>query len=341
MRGLLWGLAAEGFGPRLAVLVDQDLPLPALPEAGLVAFSVKRRYHGRFAPFEEATRLGADLAAIRPLLFHATELDHLPASAPCPVAVTLHDLIPWSYRTPRLWGERARYSLGRRRLRQLNLVLAVSQSTAADAIRLGGVRPERIRVIPEAVDSIFEPRRDAGERVREQWGLEGPYLIYVGALDARKDPAGLLRAWRSARSAGADVTLVLAGAAGAQAPASMGDARQLGYLEQDQLVDLLSAAGCLVFPSRYEGFGLPVLEAMACGCPVATYSNSSLPELAGGAAQLVSDGDAEALGRAAAELILDRRLAVQARAQGLERAAQFSWGRVAREVIEAYSELLR
>jgi len=105
--------------------------------------------------------LGADLAAIRPLLFHATELDHLPASAPCPVVVTLHDLIPWSYRTPRLWGERARYSLGRRRLRQLSLVLAVSQSTAADAIRLGGVRPERIRVIPEAVDSIFEPRPDA------------------------------------------------------------------------------------------------------------------------------------------------------------------------------------
>jgi glycosyltransferase involved in cell wall biosynthesis len=170
--------------------------------------------------------------------------------------------------------------------------------------------------------------------------VRGPYLVFVGALDARKDPAALLRAWEVARRAGAEVELVLAGAASRQAPADMGPARRLGYLEHGALVDLYSAATCLVFPSRYEGFGLPVLEAMACGCPVVTYRNSSLPEVAGAAAVLVADGDAEALGRAAAEIALDPERAAELRAAGLARARAFSWESAARSTIAAYERVL-
>jgi glycosyltransferase involved in cell wall biosynthesis len=163
----------------------------------------------------------------------------------------------------------------------------------------------------------------------------------VGALDARKDPGSLLRAWQVVRAASPGVQLVLAGAAGRQAPVDMGEARRLGYLRHAELVDLYSAACCLVFPSRYEGFGLPLLEAMSCGCPVVAYRNSSLPEVAGDAAVLVRDGDAEALGRAAAEVVDTPAVAERLRREGLARAREFSWRRAAKATIAAYEGLLR
>jgi glycosyltransferase involved in cell wall biosynthesis len=339
VRGLLGGLLEEGFGDRLAVLLDAGLPAPDLPGRPRVEL-VRRRYHGRLAPYEDAAALGADLARLRPVLYHATTLS-LPGSSPCPLAVTLHDLIPWVFGGWRMAGERMRFWLAPRLLRRADAVLAVSHATAQDAVRLAGVDEARIEVIPEAAGPAFRPRQGAADRVRERFRVEAPYLIYVGALDARKDPAGLLRAWRSARAAGVPVSLVLAGSAGAQAPAAMDGARQLGHVSDDQLADLLSAAACLVFPSRYEGFGLPLLEAMACGCPVVAYRNSSLPEVAGDAATLVADGDAEALGREVASLVQDDRRRRRAAKAGLAQAARFSWRGTARATIAAYSRLLR
>jgi len=120
----------------------------------------------------------------------------------------------------------------------------------------------------------------------------------------------------------------------------MGGARILGHLDGDDLVDLLSAAGCLLFPSLYEGFGLPALEAMACGCPVVAYRNSSLPEVVGDAGILVPNRDAEALGRAAADLMRDpsrRQLLID---KGLAQAKRFSWENTARQTIDAYRSLV-
>jgi len=237
-------------------------------------------------------------------------------------------------------GERIRWWLGRRLLRRADLVLAVSEATAADARRLARVAPSRLVVVPEGLAPGFRPAEGARERVRERWGLERPYLLYVGSLDLRKAPWLLPRAWAAARRAGADVDLVLAGEAGAQAPKDMGPARRLGYLEHADLVDVYSAAACLVFPSRYEGFGLPLLEAMGCGCPVVAFSNSSLPEVAGDAAVLVEDGDAHALGRAAAEIAADPERAAELRRRGLARARRFTWRQAARATIAAYESLL-
>jgi glycosyltransferase involved in cell wall biosynthesis len=118
----------------------------------------------------------------------------------------------------------------------------------------------------------------------------------------------------------------------------MPGAKVIGHLDSRDLADLYSAAGCLLFPSRYEGFGLPCLEAMACGCPVAAYRNSSLPEVVDGAGELVEDGNAEALGRAAAKLIAAPE---GARKAGFEQARAFSWGKTARQTIAAYESLLR
>jgi glycosyltransferase involved in cell wall biosynthesis len=167
--------------------------------------------------------------------------------------------------------------------------------------------------------------------------MDRPYLLFVGALDARKDPRALLRAWEVARQTQADLQLVIAGEPGNQAPRMPG-AFQLGRVDEDGLAELYTAAACLPFSSRYEGFGLPCLEAMACGCPVAAFRNSSLPEVVGDAGILVPDGDADALGQAAAEMIREPDRWRQA---GLRRAKQFSWAKTARETISAYDSVLQ
>jgi glycosyltransferase involved in cell wall biosynthesis len=336
-RGLLGGLIELGFDSNLTLLLDAAFDEPALPPGGYRLAGSRRRYHGQLAAFEEAVALGSDLERIGPDVYHAIDL-RLPGRSPCPLVVTLHDLIPWSWGGPRMRGERFRFWLGRRLLKRAAAVIAVSRTTADDASRLAGVDPDSVRVIPEAADPAFKPRPGADERVAKRFGLTPGYLLFVGALDARKDPASLLRAWDVAKRSNPQLQLAVAGDPGAQAPAAMPGAHRLGRVDRDALADLYTAAGCLVFPSRYEGFGLPCLEAMACGCPVATYRNSSLPEVVGSAGSLVDDGDAEALGRAAAAMLEDRNRWQKA---GLERARTFTWRNSARDTIAAYESLLR
>ena len=336
-RGLLNGLISAGFDSNLTLLLDADLPEPALPAGAYKLAGSRRRYRGQLSGFEEAVALGSDLQRIGPDVYHAIDL-RLPGRAPCRLVVTLHDLIPWALGGPRMRGERFRFWLGKRLLKRADSVLAVSQATADDAVRFGGVDGARIRVVHEAADPLFEPRPDAAARVKQSWSLEPGYLLYVGALDARKDPGALLRAWAAARRVRPQLELVIAGNPGRQAPSSMPGAKMLGRVDDLDLADLYTAAGCFVFPSRYEGFGLPCLEAMACGCPVAAFRNSSLPEIVDGAGELVADGDADALGAAAAALCMDPD---RPRRAGLERAKLFSWPTSARATIAAYESFLR
>ena len=340
VRGLIAGLLEEGFDGRTALLFDARLPLPPIPHGEFVAHKVRRRYRGRLGLVEEAAILGSWLATISPAVYHATTLA-LPGRSQVPLVVTLHDLIPWVTGGWRMAGERSRWWLGRRLLRRADVVIAPSEATARDARNIADVSEDRLVVIPEGVAPGFVPAEGAHLRVADRHGLTRPYFVFVGALDVRKDPRALLLSWEVAKRAGANLDLVLAGAASRQAPAEMGAARRLGYLEHSALVDLYSAATCLLFPSRYEGFGLPILEAMACGCPVVTYRNSSLPEVAGDAAVLVPDGDAEALGRAAAEIALSPELAARLRQAGLARAREFSWRKAAQATIAVYRRFLR
>ena len=336
-RGLLGGLIAEGFDSRLTLLLDAGLDEPSLPPGRYQLAGSRRRYHGQLAAYEEAVALRADLERIRPDLYHAIDL-RLPGRSPCPRIVTVHDLIPWAWGGPRMRGERLRFWLGKRLLKRADLVIAVSQATAADAARFAGVDPRRVRVVAEAADGVFKLRPGAPERVNQHWGVEAGYLLFVGALDARKDPGSLLRAWAAAREIRPQLKLVVAGDPGPQAPPSMPGARLLGRVSAEELADLYAAAGCFVFPSRYEGFGLPCLEAMACGCPVAAFRNSSLPEVVAEAGMLVEDGDAAALGHAAAAMIGE---AERWRRAGLERARAFSWRKAAKQTIAAYESVLK
>ncbi|HXM72127.1 MAG TPA: glycosyltransferase family 1 protein [Candidatus Dormibacteraeota bacterium] len=335
-RGLLGGLIAEGFDSRLTLLLDAGLDEPSLPPGRYQLAGSRRRYHGQLAAYEDAVALRSDLDRIRPSLYHAIDL-RLPGRSPVPLAITLHDLIPWAWGGPRMAGERLRFWVGRRLLKRADAVIAVSQSTAADAARFAGVDPRRVRVVHEAPGEVFKPSAGARERVRQRWGVDAGYLLFVGALDARKDPSSLIRAWTAARQVRPDLNLVVAGDRGRQAPSSMPGARLLGRVGDEELADLYAAAGCFMFPSRYEGFGLPCLEAMACGCPVAAFRNSSLPEVVDDAGMLVADGDAEALGRAAADMSGEPE---RWRRAGLERAKAFSWRKAARQTIRVYESVL-
>ena len=335
-RGLLQGLIQAGFDANLTLLLDETLDRPELPLGGYRLARCRRRSHGQLAAYEDALVLAGDIAKVGPDVYHAIDF-RLPRRAPCPLVVTLHDLIPWVWGGGKMRGERLRFGLGRRLLRGADLVLAVSASTAKDATRLRVVDPARLRVIPEAADLVFQPRNGARSRVRERFGVDGSFLLFVGALDARKDPAALLGAWQTARRYDAELKLVITGPPGKQAPPLMPGAVQLGLVGSDALADLYSAAGCLVFPSRYEGFGLPCVEAMACGCPVAAFRNSSLPEVVSDAGLLVDDGDVDALGRAAASMVHERD---RWGAAGLERAKMFSWLATAKATISAYESVL-
>lgn len=337
-RGLLRGLREEGMADRVSLMVDSSLPDPELPGSWNLV-GVRRRAHGRLHVYEDAVATARDLERLRPRLYHSLQTS-LPVMAPCPVAVTLHDLIPWALGGSRLAGERIRYWPAFRLLRWADLVIAVSRSSASDGQRLAGVKAERLRVIPESAEGPFGERPQARERVRERWGLDPPFLLYAGALDARKDPAALVAAWKVARQTRPGIELVLAGDPGPQAPAEP-PGRLLGHVSPEDLADLMTTATCLLFPSRYEGFGLPVLEAMACACPVVAYSNSSLPELVGEAGLLVPDGDESALAEAVVSLLQDPRRAAELGAAARARAATFNWRRTARETWAAYREVLR
>ena len=335
-RGLLGGLVRAGYDARLTLLLDVAYDEPAMPKGRYKLVGCRRRSHGQLAAFEDAVALTADIQRIGPDLYHAIDL-HLPGRAPCPLVVTLHDLIPWTWGGPRMRGERFRYMAAFRLLRGAAAVIAVSQATAGDALRLRVTSRSRVRVVPEAADPVFAPRQGAPERLRERWGVKQPYLLFVGALDARKDPRALVEAWHVARQARDDLALVVAGDPGKQAPSSLDGAMQLGRVDDESLADLYSCAACLVFSSRYEGFGLPCLEAMACGCPVVAFSNSSIPEVVDEAGLLVDDGDATALGNAAERMLDERERWSRA---GLARAREFSWDRAARETISIYESLL-
>src|SRR5256885_14790428 len=144
--GLLGGLVAEGFDSHLTLLVDAHQPMPVLPAGKFSVERTVRRYSGNLAGYEEAVALRGDLERIKPDVYHAIDLPR-PGNAPCPVVVTLHDLIPWAFGGSRMWGERVRYWLGRRLLRRAGLRLARSQSTADHALRLARIPAGRITVV--------------------------------------------------------------------------------------------------------------------------------------------------------------------------------------------------
>jgi len=232
--------------------------------------------------------------------------------------------------------------------RGARMILTPSESTRRDVVRLLRVDPGRVRVIPYAASPSFRPVALGPERLEALHGIRPPYFLYVGTLEPRKNLARALRAFASVAEALPGCRFVIVGQRGwrydevlreAAHPALHGRVSFLGYVPEERLPALYAHALALVYPSLYEGFGLPVVESMACGTPVLTSRSSSLGEIGEGAALLVDPTDEKALADALHALATDEGLRQDLRTKGLARARTFSWERTGRETAAAYQEV--
>jgi glycosyltransferase involved in cell wall biosynthesis len=279
---------------------------------------------------------------VRPDIAHFQHA--IPLRCPCPAVVTIHDL---SFeREPKLLGPKDRLvfrTVVPRAARKAARLIAVSERTKADLVELYGIAPDRITVAHHGIDPAFVPanvREPLNPRppsrvpgtVEVPGGPNDAYALFVGSIQARKDPLAAADA-----AAAAGLRLVVAGPTRDRELARELERRGAelrGYLDMPALADLYRGATCLVLPSRYEGFGLPVLEAMACGTPVVAAPEPALREVAGDAALYAEPAQlADALRQAVRE---HDRLA----AAGLERAKAFSWRETARRTLEVYRDAL-
>ena len=265
--------------------------------------------------------------------------------------VTLHDAIAFRYPEgyTRLNNFLHRHYVPAT-LKHVDAVITVSEAARDDLVRFLGCPDDRVHVVPWATSAAFRVLpAEAAARVVRRYGLQPPFVLHVGALQARKNLPTLLRAFAHLRQEAPDVTLAIAGRPTwhfAEIPQTVealglgGAVHFLGYVADADLPALYNAASVFSFPSLYEGFGLPVLEAMACGTPVVCSDASALPESAGGAALLVDPYDHRALADALGQVLSDQALADELRRRGLARAARFSWDRTAELTLAIYRRVL-
>jgi glycosyltransferase involved in cell wall biosynthesis len=306
--------------------------------------------------FEQSTfpricrQLGADLA-------------HVPYFAPplsptLPSVVTIHDLIPMvlpQYRGSTL--VRLYTSLVASAATHTRLILTDSEASKRDILAHLSVPDSRVRVVHLAAAPHYRPIDNPGvlEAIRRKYDLPGTFALWLAGFDVRKNAQALLHAYTWVYSAlGDDYPLVMAGELPAKDTPFFPDPRCIaaelgvtdalrfpGWVDEADKPALYSAATLFAFPSRYEGFGLPILEAMACGTPVVTSNAASLPELAGAAAFQIDPDDPRQLAAAIIALCVQKDLHDEMREKGLAQAARFTWQKTARETLDAYRHVLR
>lgn len=278
-------------------------------------------------------------------LYHATE--HLLPRLDTPTVLTVHDLIFERY--PQHHTARNRLYLRVAMplfVRAASAIIAVSRHTQRDLVELYGADPAKIHVVYEGVDARFRPAADSEiRRVAAQYSPDRPYLLMVGTLEPRKNHAAALRALARLKAWGWPHRLLLVGGQGwlfepirrqIEVEGLAGDVQFAGYVPDGDLPPLYSGAAAVLVPSLYEGFGFPVLEAMACSAPVVCSNASSLPEVAGEAALLAAPEDDEGIAQAV-QLLLGQPAVAQALGEmGRVQAGRYRWDVCARETMAVY-----
>lgn len=317
-----------------SLLSDQPFPMPERAPVNLVRgrqpHSAAERRWWLWGIQQAIKQTGAQI-------FHGTNFE-VPYLGSTPAILTIHDLSPWREKawqgdTPNAEADRVR----RRtpwlvRLKRARMIITVSEAVRAEVIEHFGVPPERVRAVPLAASNLFRP-------VAASSPAPKPFFLFVATLEPRKNVGALVEGWRASRGE-TDADLVIAGRNRADftgIPAGDG-VHFLGEVPDQQLPRLYSDALALVYPTHYEGFGLPVLEAMQCGCPVITSCDPAVKEVAGGAA--IHTSNPQEIAEAMRAVAGNPRLRNVLRGCGLERAADFSWRRTARETHAVYEEVL-
>jgi glycosyltransferase involved in cell wall biosynthesis len=283
-------------------------------------------------------------------VFHSPNFELTPQKQGRSV-LTIHDLCFLVYEKYAIKSARLHY--GRRiksYAQRADVIITVSENSKGDIINYLGIPPETIFVIPEGKDDKFKPQNDPEtvSEIRNKYGLRRAFILHVGTLEPRKNLVGLIRAYHRSR-ARKEYQLVMAGGKGwmykeiFKTVGKLGLSREViftGYVPEDDLPALYNASSLFVFPSLYEGFGLPPLEAMACGTPVITSSVSSLPEVTADAAILVDPFNIEEIKDSIDSVLSDQELASSLKKKGLERAALFTWEKTAQKTLEVYRRVL-
>lgn len=353
------GFLSSMFGvPKQGGEQPQRPSRPAPRESGryVDAGRDRRRSGGRFTPWlrraaEGPYRVAFRVAARRCRLYH--EPNHIPIRCRVPTVTTIHDLSvlvhpDWHPADRVRWYERE-FDAG---VRQSCRFIAVSEYTKSEMVARLGITPDRIDVTYQAPRPAFARRDDiAAARIRAELNLPERFFLFVGTLEPRKNVAGLLEAYGALP---ADLRrrfpLVLAGGWGWKMDALpgllarhgvQGTTRLLGYLSDDALAGLYATCTALVWPTLFEGFGLPPLEAMASGCPVIVSGVTSLPEVVGDAGVLLDPHEPAAWTEAMRRMAEDADWRGQWQQRGRDRAATFSWQRCARQTIACYEAALR
>jgi glycosyltransferase involved in cell wall biosynthesis len=288
----------------------------------------------------------------KPDVFHAPHYI-LPSGVRAHSVVTIHDCIHLMF--PQYLRNRAAYTYARVAMwsaaRRSDCILTVSQASKRDILHFFAVPPEKIEVIYNAIDEQFwvEPNAEAVARVRERYQLDQRFVLYVGNIKPHKNLVRLIEAFAALRHGELDdLKLLIIGDEISKLPALRRavhslklhkHVRFLGYQPDDTLAILYRLAAVFVFPSLYEGFGLPPLEAMASGTPVVTSNVSSLPEVTGDAAVLVDPHDTSSIEHGMRRVLTDPALAASMRQSGLQRAREFSWERSVRRTLEVYQKV--
>ena len=327
----------------------------ALP-AGLPAGVPRRAVRLGYKPWRMAVLLGQlagvgfDRLVPGAELFHSTEHLLLPLRH-APTVLTVHDLIfkrfPQYHKSLNYWYLNRAMPLYCRRA---TAIVAVSEATKRDLVQFYGVDPAKVTVVYEAAASHFQPPTPARiAAVRDSYRLPQRFLIHLSTIEPRKNLLRLLDAFQILRQSFPELHLLLAGARGwldddffrRLEAERLGDVvRPLGWVPDDDLPAIIGAAALAVQPSLYEGFGLPILEHMACGQVVAASDSSSHPEVGGAAAAYFDPTDSAAMAAVIARLLSDGDEYARRRAAGLAQAARFSWTRAAQETEAIYDRLL-
>jgi len=284
-------------------------------------------------------------------LFHGTNYE-VPLWTRRPSVVTIHDLsllVHPEVHEQRL-VRRARWRLPLM-AKSASKIITPGNSVKSEVCEMFGIDPDKVVVTPEAPRSAFKRREDAGvPGLLDRFGIDGDFLLFVGTIEPRKNLRRLVEAFDALlRNTSLLPKLVIAGGQGWLMDDFESLIRQkgledrvclTGYLEDEDLCGLYSTCAAFVYPSLYEGFGLPPLEAMACGAPVITSRIPSLMETVGSAARLVDPEDVEDLARAMAEMLSDKQAREQYVELGRNHVKKFSWEQTARQTLKIYRELL-
>jgi glycosyltransferase involved in cell wall biosynthesis len=314
--------------PDLPKILKYSLALPyAIKKANLDILHVPAHWHNQLMPFY--------------LNYNTKKV------------LTIHDLSPFTYptthnkQTVKLWGPTLKLIKKR-----IDNVIVDSNNTKNDCIKYLGIPEEKIKVIYLAADKIFKPNKDKEnlqEYLKNKYEVKFPFILCVGTLEKRKNIPNLIKAFNKIKKTLKNYQLVIIGNKGWKYKSIFNTLNELnikddviftGYVPNEDLVKFYNTADLFVYPSIYEGFGLPPLEAMACGCPVITANTSSLPEVVGKAAITIDPYNVNELSCAMYKILINENLKTELSRKSLSQAKKFSWEKTASQTWKIYEEIL-